>query len=990
MAPRSSASASDSGTGNKKEKEVKRTRSAKKTAEKGHHGENGRLGKEEDGNMDDEELVVGPGLSAAQAKMTIKSKATSTLKNASAARKKGLADPTSQADQAEPRKSTKGRKKAVVNEDNFEALPTPSISSRSSSTSSPKNSRSARVETSRDIFADDMQDDDDIDIMTQMSSDNALRKSSKTKAPTPVSPSRPPQFDQDDDKDFMEFLEKKSKARTKKGGISDDFEDEEDMLDALDEEEGFFNEDEVEEEPLQASKPGSRSKRKLPVDSKAKKTTSKVDPIRSSTVAAAVAAAVAPPSVVRKGGASSISFDKYFDDDLDFNPSFRDGRVMPSRADGMESDVEYFQDDNEFDDPLESSQIVDQDDFVAPAKTRKLSGRKTMSDFVDDDIDVEQEEMDDDMEFDEDLDEDEFEDDLEEDEDDEEEEEAGFGVDEYFDDEDESDVSESDPDILDELDEEDEEITGRGLGFNDDIIIEDDSPARASSGRSRNISAYAYEDADLSDLDQAELSDGFEAKINDDDDDADMLLDGSMDEDESSSRKTASKKKKKITAAKKPKAKSPKAAPKKRGRKASSMSSDEEEFVPVLSDPNQMLRSVIKHDARVPNDLDDDEVPSLDSYNEYDAYEEQVLNDMDQLSIHRRASHVWELNDDMYVTIVDAADSNLWLDGDEENFDILRQSVRKALLSQNSRVAPEGSSQWLGTKMFEAAFDAHYTEMFAWTNDFKEPPSSICDLFPPSQPAPPRLKITTLFSDVKSLDQGDLPNQAKQPAMVNSYDEEISNDEESDFDEDEDDYEDDYLDADVGSDERDEDDHVVSAKVAASNGRVRPAPASKTKAISAKGSSNGVAKATKVTTARKTAGATRSRTRSSRAMEEDLYDEDDLEGADEYLEIEERERVRHAAATASFRVVKDKVVIKDKEAALQRINVLGSNKENLVSAVHTACKRVLKRDLNPDEVTNCIYSSRYYKLTVCIYSNEARAQAIRDGLSKSAAVKSVF
>ncbi|KAA8496180.1 hypothetical protein FVE85_2335 [Porphyridium purpureum] len=599
----------------------------------------------------------------------------------------------------------------------------------------------------------------------------AVRKASAAPVAAEIVTSGP---ESEEDEEFLNFLSRK--AELKKAGMLDE-DDEESLLAGLDELD--------ERDGIVPASPEAESAPKNPGRARSGK---------ASRPPAAVSASVEPVKKRNGQRVDDAGFDQYFGDGLDFAPSSRAGRVMPSTPHDMDEIDELFADhDEEIDDPLESAQILDEDSFSpqgAKGGAETFSSRRSANAPVDDEglsdegdsqgMNIEallDGELEDDNDI---VGEDDLDDDSmgpihrrvkqrasevslsESDEDDD-----RFGIGAYFEDDNEDEEELDDVEDEDELGDESDLDIGAELDDEDDDIAEDEDAE--STGRSRNLSSYAYVDNELDEDEGGE--DGLEDDIDrDEDDDRDVSVDEDEEEDD-----------------------------------------DEAPVVSVSSRQRQkaesgskMLRGAIEQNLHEMADLLDEAaapaVPDLEKYNEFDSYEENMADDQDQLRIHSAVGETWEMNEDMYVTVVQAQD--VTVRPDESRSDAQNDAeLLAALLAQNPSVPTKGSPQWLASKMYELSFFTDYREKIRWCDRKQAPPQAVQDLFPGATlPAPPKLGRTVLFSDVRADDERAAAEKRSLVFTGNEYsDDEV--------------YEQDTEDEDqvLLGDEEDEDEYVSSA-----------------------------------------------------------------------------------------------------------------------------------------------------------------------------------
>jgi len=534
----------------------------------------------------------------------------------------------------------------------------------------------------------------------------------------------------EDDELFLQFLEKK---QNQKGAGFDEEDDADSLLDSLDQEDGFLDFDSGE---LSDNKKSTRSKK-----SKALKKGTQ----------ASMAVKTTPEKRSGSVKPDDVTFDKFFDDRYDFQPTFRGGRVLPSTPDGMEDEDEFYNREEDLDDPLESSQILDEDLTESTAEETTLEKNVFTSDAEDD--------------FDEDAD----------------------GVD------------------ADELDEDDDGYE-RGLDgdVGDDEII-------GSLSLSGSTSAAVEEDDEEFQIDEYFADDLDEEELDDDDDgnvlvsdeelddlesdnDVDALLDDDDDVDESEEDVLTNLRKSSSDAAswtvaralrdQQTRSSSQNAAPGRSRNLSEYMHTDdmmtssdaetvqesesESERDPVVKSKrnltenvddlaelsSQLLRpSVHSGDSvDISSDEEDEAPPSLDLYQEWDAFEESMKDDMDLPTIHKKVGRVWDLNEDILVTITEASDS--YLEILENQPEELRRSILARALVEQSPEPQPNSKEALGRKMFEMSLSVPPIEMIRWSKRRAGagPPPSMVDLFPPYPDPPPKLERTVLSGNVRESD----------------------------------------------------------------------------------------------------------------------------------------------------------------------------------------------------------------------------------------------
>jgi putative lipoic acid-binding regulatory protein len=113
---------------------------------------------------------------------------------------------------------------------------------------------------------------------------------------------------------------------------------------------------------------------------------------------------------------------------------------------------------------------------------------------------------------------------------------------------------------------------------------------------------------------------------------------------------------------------------------------------------------------------------------------------------------VWELNDDMYVTITEPGFAYTYEidEGDEEDQDsATRRRGADAgwggtLKSDARSELPEGSREWIARQAYDLMTKSTYNEMYRWTRLHDTPPGNISALFPSEPPAPAKFARTPL------------------------------------------------------------------------------------------------------------------------------------------------------------------------------------------------------------------------------------------------------
>jgi putative lipoic acid-binding regulatory protein len=155
--------------------------------------------------------------------------------------------------------------------------------------------------------------------------------------------------------------------------------------------------------------------------------------------------------------------------------------------------------------------------------------------------------------------------------------------------------------------------------------------------------------------------------------------------------------------------------------------------------------------------LDEDDGPGSGPKN-LDAYLDRDEDDDEEGSFGVTSDtafgRVWELNDDMYVTITEPGSAYTYEidESDEEDQDSATMRRGKdagwsgTLKADARQELPTGSREWIARKAYDLMTESTYNELFKWTRLHDSPPGPIALLFPKEAPPPVKFGRTPLTS----------------------------------------------------------------------------------------------------------------------------------------------------------------------------------------------------------------------------------------------------